>query len=80
MTVTVPATDVANYALQAQITALGTLITANPNASNLTYAQTQAQLQLLINLLGNGADGSGNQGGQSFLSPSGALSSLTINT
>ncbi len=87
MTVTVASTDVANYNLQAQITAVQALVNAptiNP-AQNFQNLQTLAQLQfqLAMNLLSNYQNrGNSTQGGsasQSWISPATLLSSLTIN-
>jgi hypothetical protein len=87
MAVTVPATDVVNYALQAEITTIGTLITANPQASNLLQLQQlqqSLQAQLVNNLISGATVGAGGgYGGGSFpshLTPSGILSAGTINT
>lgn len=90
MTVTVPATDGVNNALQAQITAVAAAIAANVNPSNLlaeTQLLFQLQQQLVTNLMGNTNDRAnygnpGNAGATapSFLNPATILSSLTINT
>jgi hypothetical protein len=79
MTVTVPASDVANFNLQAQITALATTITANPlQGASLALIKQQLQAQLVNNLMNNNFDG--NATGTSHLDPATILSSLTINT
>jgi hypothetical protein len=93
MAVTVPSTDIVNYALQAQIAAVQTLVTAaaasNP-AQFLEYTQQLARLQqqLVYNLMANGSadaparGGPGNMamGPGSYLTASGILSNSTINT
>ncbi len=86
MTVTVSSTDVANFNLQAQITAVQALVNAptiNP-AQNFQNAQTlaQLQLQLALNLLSNyqnRSNGQLGQGSTSWINPATLLSSLTIN-
>ena len=90
MTVTVASTDIANFALQAQITAMQTLVNASA-ASNPAQVQsylaqlTSLQVQLINNLMAN-AFGRGNPnapgvgGTISYLTPAGVLSSLTVNT
>ena len=83
MTVTVPASDVANFAIQAEITALTTQIANSPlHAPFLAQTQQILQQQLVINLMNNAMSGqSGSSPSvQSHLSAAGLLSSGTINT
>lgn len=90
MTVTVPATDSVNNALQAQITAVQAAVTANVNPANqLAQIQLlfQLQQQLVENLMsatnerGNyGSPGLSGNTVPSYLNPATILSSLTINT
>jgi hypothetical protein len=86
MTVTVAATDVANFNLQAQITAVGAAVTAAVNPAvqfSLLQLQAQLQAQLVANLLANyQARGNSSQGGsasQSWINPATVLSTLSIN-
>jgi hypothetical protein len=88
MAVTVPATDIVNNLLQAQITSVQALVNANANPADL-FANTQLlwqlQMQLVMNLMGN-TNSRGNPGAftglgtLSFLNPATILSSLSINT
>lgn len=59
MTVTVPASDAVNFALQADITTIGTVITNNANnfpwVFKLTKEKANKQLQLVLGLLGSGS-------------------------
>ncbi len=87
MTVTVPATDIPNTLLQAQIAALQTIVTAAANPAQVPayLAQlTNLQIALINNLMANafGRSNGGNAalGIPSYLTPAGVLSSLTINT
>jgi hypothetical protein len=89
MTVTVPATDVGNNALQAEIAAVSALVTSNvangAQAMQFSQALAQLQMQLVTNLMANavGGAGSGSDGGGSVpsrLSPSAILAACTINT
>lgn len=86
MTVTVASTDVPNYNLQAQITAVQALVNAPTiNAvQNFQNLQTLAQLQfqLAMNLLSNYQNRTNSQlgaGSTSWINPATLLSSLTIN-
>lgn len=91
MTVTVPATDSVDFALQAQITAVAAAISANVNPANLlaeTQLLFQLQAQLVMNLMNNTNErgnyaSPGLNGGNtvpSFINPATILSTLTINT
>lgn len=59
MTVTVPSTDPVNFALQADITTLTNVISANatnyPWVFKLTKEKANKQLQLVLGLLGSGS-------------------------
>jgi hypothetical protein len=89
MTVTVPATDIPNTLLQAQVAAVQTLVTAATNPADLanqTALLGQLQLQLVMNLIGNsGALGVGRgygsqaNGTPSYILPATVLSTLSIN-
>ena len=88
MTVTVASTDIQNFALQAQITAVQTLVNAtaasNPAQSQAYLAQlTSLQIQLINNLMAN-AFGRGNGGNAAigtpaYILPATVLSSLSVN-
>jgi hypothetical protein len=88
MTVVVPASDVTNAAIQAEITTLSALVTSNAanGAMAMQFSQTLAQLQaqLVVNLMSNAcADPGGSSGGgasPSRLTPAGILAACTINT
>lgn len=75
MAVTVPSTDLVNYNLQAQIANLNTLLTNGVQAlngalvQNLTMSYYNAQLALVLSLLGSGA-----------LSPATIISTMTYLT
>lgn len=85
MTVTVASTDIANYALQAQITAVQTLVnapTANPAQVPAYLAQlTALQIQLINNLMANAFSKTTSQGGGpvSWILPATVLSTLSVN-
>ncbi len=91
MTVTVPASDIVNAALQAQVAAVQTLYTAalvagSANAAqapNLLTQLTNLQIQLVNNLMGNafGRDygSQASYGTPSYILPATVLSSLSIN-
>lgn len=86
MTVTVASTDIANYALQAQITAVQALVnapTVNPAQVPAYLAQlTALQIQLINNLMANAFGrgyGSLANGTPSYILPATVLSSLSIN-
>lgn len=85
MTVTVASSDVSNFNLQAQITAVTAAIAANVNPAilfSLQQLQTQLQSQLLQSLIANYQNRGNSQMGQgstSWINPATALSSLTIN-
>ena len=90
MTVTVPATDIPNTLLQAQVAAVQTLYTAalvagSANAAqapNLLAQLTGLQIALINNLMAN-AFGRGNgsfaNGTPAYILPATVLSSLSIN-
>lgn len=89
MTVTIASSDVQNFNLQAQITAVQAIVTANSNGPVVLQQNTllldTLQRQLVDNLMAatfNRTPGAGNTGGgkPSFLTASGILSSLTVNT
>ena len=88
MTVTVAATDIANYALQAQITAVQTLVnapTVNPAqlfANTLLLAQLQAQLvaNLMANTYAKNGPGNVAAGTMAYLNPATILSTCSVNT
>jgi hypothetical protein len=88
MAVTVPSTDLVNFALQAQITAVQALVSAptiNPatNQQNLiTLAALQQQLveNLMANTNARSAGAFGGLGLLSYLNPATILSGSTINT
>ncbi len=85
MTVTVASTDIANYALQAQITAVQTLVnapTVNPAQVPAYLAQlTALQIQLINNLMANAFSKTTSQGGGpvSWILPATVLSTLSVN-
>ena len=91
MTVTVASTDIQNFALQAQISAVQTLYTAALVAGSVNAAQapnllaqlTGLQIQLINNLMAN-AFGRGNGGNAAigtpaYILPATVLSSLSVN-
>ena len=79
MAVTIPATDVANYNLQANITQLTALITTNAlDSADLNQQLANLQWQLVSNLIANAAGQQG--GGTSILNPSTILATCTVNT
>jgi hypothetical protein len=85
MAITVPASDVENFNLQAQVTALQAAVTANANPQllpGLTAALDTAQRKLVSSLMANAANrrppGMGTT--TSFITASGVLSANTINT
>ena len=85
MTVTVASTDIANYALQAQITAVQVLVSAptvNPAQVPAYLAQlTALQIQLINNLMANAFSKTTSQGGGpvSWILPATVLSTLSVN-
>ena len=88
MTVTVASTDIPNYALQAQIAAVQTLVTAsaasNPAQSAAYLAQlTSLQIALINNLMANAfgrSNGSNSAlGTPAYILPATVLSSLSVN-
>ena len=85
MTVTVASTDIANYARQAQITAVQTLVnapTVNPAQVPAYLAQlTALQIQLINNLMANAFSKTTSQGGGpvSWILPATVLSTLSVN-
>lgn len=85
MTVTVASTDIANYALQAQITAVQVLVnapTVNPAQVPAYLAQlTALQIQLINNLMANAFSKTTSQGGGpvSWILPATVLSTLSVN-
>ncbi len=86
MTVTVASTDIANYALQAQISAVQTLVNAsaasNPAQVPAYLAQlTALQIQLINNLMANAFAKTTTQGGGpvSWILPATVLSTLSVN-
>ncbi len=86
MTVTVASTDIANYALQAQITAVQTLVNAsaasNPAQVPAYLAQlTALQIQLINNLMANAFSKTTSLGGGpvSWILPATVLSTLSVN-
>jgi hypothetical protein len=88
VTVTIASSDVQNFNLQAQITQVQAAVTANANPAQLqqnTILLDTLQRQLVDNLMAsafNRTPGGGNAGSgkPSFLTASGILSSLTVNT
>jgi len=89
MAVTVPATDVVNYQIQAQIAVLQALVTSNAangqNAAQFSGAAAALEAQLVMNLLNNNlmGGGAGSDGGgaiPSRLSAHSILANCTINT
>jgi hypothetical protein len=89
MTVTVSTTsladtDVQNAALQAQIAAVQTLVTANTTnvPQNLAYAQelTMLQAQLVSNLMARYNAGMQRGVAPGYINPATVLSTLSINT
>ena len=85
MTVTVASTDNANYALQAQIAAVQTLVnapTVNPAQVPAYLTQlTALQIQLINNLMANAFSKTTTQGGGpvSWIFPATVLSTLSVN-
>ena len=89
MTVTVPATDIPNTLLQAQVAAVQTLYTAalvagSANAAqapNLLAQLTGLQIQLINNLMANAFSKTTSQGGGpvSWILPATVLSTLSVN-
>ncbi len=85
MTVTVASTDNANYAHQAQITAVQALVnapTVNPAQVPAYLAQlTALQIQLINNLMANAFSKTTSQGGGpvSWILPATVLSTLSVN-
>ncbi len=85
MTVTVASTDIANYALQAQITAVQALVnapTVNPAQVPAYLAQlTALQIQLINNLMANAFSKTTSQGTGpvSWILPATVLSTLSVN-
>ncbi len=85
MTVTVASTDIANYALQAQISAVQTLVnapTVNPAQVPAYLAQlTALQIQLINNLMANAFSKTTSLGGGpvSWILPATVLSTLSVN-
>ena len=87
MAVTIPAGDIVNAAIQAEITALTSAITANPLVANaLQQQQLALQAQLVMNLIAAASpDGSGSGNNTpgvfaSHLTPASILSNCTVNT
>lgn len=88
MAVSVPSTDGVNNALQAQITAVAALVSANANPAvlpALTQLLDSLQQQLVGNLMANNlartpGGGMASNNKPSFLSAAGILSAGTINT
>lgn len=86
MAVTIPAGDIVNAALAAEITAITSYITANPlTAATFAATKLQLQKQLVENLMAHATGGAGhgdNAAGvqASTLSPATILSTCTVNT
>jgi hypothetical protein len=87
MTVTVAAGDLVNHALQAQVAAVQTLVTAATNPAilaNQVQTLKQLQQQLVMNLMSNvfaiGNPSNLTLGALAFLDPATILSTLTVNT
>lgn len=87
MAVSVPASDIYGTQLQAQVTALQALVTANANPAvqtQLVVQLDQAQQALVQYLMANALDRAPNTGNAnlkpSYLTASGVLSNGTINT
>lgn len=89
MALTVPSTDTVNYQLQAQITSVAALVSANANPAVLAANQAlldSLRIQLVMNLMSNylhqrpGGSGQASNDVPAFLNAATILTNETVNT